>query len=165
MAEQTPTGMKDEDVWARPIPARLGEFLTAAALLATGLFFVWQSVLLPLGTKALPGPGIFPLVLGLALSLLSSAILVRIARGSGATKALHLGHRDVLVVLAALIALATAFESLGAYVSLAVFIAVLLVLVARTALRRVVLAVCLGTVAVWAVFKVLLGVQLPTGPF
>jgi putative tricarboxylic transport membrane protein len=165
VAEQTPSGIKDQGAWERPVSARLGELLTAAALLATGLFFVWQSALLPLGTKAMPGPGIFPFVLCIALSPFSLVILVRNLPRSGQTETVHLGHRDVLVVFAALIALAAGFERLGAYVSLGVFTAVLLLLVARSALWRVVLAVSLGTVAVWAVFKVLLGVQLPGGPF
>jgi Na+-transporting NADH:ubiquinone oxidoreductase subunit NqrB len=165
VAEQTPSGLNDQGAWARPVSARLGELLTAAALLATGLFFVWQSALLPFGTEALPGPGFFPFALGIALSLFSLAILVRTLRGSDQIETVHLGHRDVLVVFAALIAVAVGFERLGAYAALGVFTAVLLLLVARSALWRVVLGACLGMVAVWAVFKVLLGVQLPAGPF
>ena len=44
-------------------------------------------------------------------------------------------------------------------------VAILLVAIAKSALWRIVLGVGLGMVAVWVVFKMLLGVQLPTGPF
>ncbi len=61
--------------------------------------------------------------------------------------------------------MAATFETLGAYVSLGTFMAILLLTVARSALWRVALGTGLGMVAVWGAFKVLLGVQLPAGPF
>lgn len=167
----------------RPVPARVGELTAAAALLATGVFFVWQSALLPFGTVGLPGPGFFPFVLGIVLSLFALAIMGRVIRqrqlcarsaprGWGPApvnndegEAVSLGHRDTLVVFAALVGVGFAFERLGAYVALGVFTATLLGLVARTPLWHVVFGASLGMVAVWAFFKVLLGVQLPAGPF
>jgi len=160
---------------AWPLPARLGEMLGAAALLAAGLFFVWQAALLPLGTARLPGPGFFPLALGAALSLLAAAVLVRALRDRALRdralrdraprESIPFGHRGVLVVMAALIGAVIGFERLGSYATLGLLMLVLLLLVARTAPWRAALGAAVGIAAVWVVFRVLLGVQLPAGPF
>ena len=149
----------------RPVPARVGELLIAIALLAAGLLFVWQSALLPFGDVGLPGPGFFPFVLGILLGLFALAIVARTMRQRDEGEAVFLGHRDIVVVFAALVGAGFAFERLGAYATLGLFTAALLLLVARTSLWRGVLGASLGMVAVWAFFKVLLGVQLPAGPF
>jgi putative tricarboxylic transport membrane protein len=149
----------------RPVPARVGELLIAIALLAAGLLFVWQSTLLPFGDVGLPGPGFFPFVLGILLGLFALAIVVRAMRQHDEGGAVSLGHRDIVVVFAALVGAGFAFERLGAYVTLGLFTAALLWLIARASFWRGVLVAGLGMVAVWAFFKVLLGVQLPAGPF
>ena len=136
----------------------------ALALLASGVFFVWQAALLPFGRVGLPGPGFFPFALGIVLTLFALAILHGALRsGEAIDEAIFLGHRDVVLTLAALAGLALAFERIGAYVALGLFTAVLLLLVARAALWRVLLGASLGMVAVWLFFGVALGVRLPPG--
>jgi Na+-transporting NADH:ubiquinone oxidoreductase subunit NqrB len=147
------------------VPARLGELLIAIALVAAGVLFVWQSAVLPFGEVGLPGPGFFPFVLGILLSVFALTIVVRTVRQRREDPVVYLGHRDILVVFAALVGVGFAFERLGAYATLGLFTAALLLLVARTSLWRGVLGATLGMVAVWVFFKVLLGVQLPAGPF
>jgi len=149
----------------RPVSARVGELLIATALFAAGLLFVWQSARLPFGDVGLPGPGFFPFVLGILLGLFALVIVVRTMRQRDAGEAVSLGHRDIVVVFAALVGAGFAFERLGAYATLGLFTAALLLLVARTSVWRGILGASLGMVAVWAFFKVLLGVQLPAGPF
>jgi Na+-transporting NADH:ubiquinone oxidoreductase subunit NqrB len=78
---------------------------------------------------------------------------------------ISLGHRDTLVVLAALVGAGLFFERLGTYATLGLLTSALLLLVARTSPWRAALGASLGMVAIWAFFKVLLGVQLPAGPF
>ena len=153
-----------QGAWARPVPSRFGEVIVALALLASALFFMWQSALLPFGRVGLPGPGFFPFALGVALGLLALAILFYSAwRGGGVGEAIFLGHRDVLLTMAALASVAFAFERVGAYVALGTFTAFLLLVVARSALWRVLLGATLGMVAVWLFFGLVLGVRLPTG--
>jgi Na+-transporting NADH:ubiquinone oxidoreductase subunit NqrB len=168
------------------VPARIGEIVIGAAMLIAAVFFVWQSTLLPFGNVGLPGPGFFPVVLGIALGLFALAIVIRSAREErpeGATRGqlrtmlpaplnngdqaavISLGHRNALVVFAALVGVGLFFEPLGTYATLGLFTAALLFLVARTSPWRVILGASVGMVAIWAFFKVLLGVQLPTGPF
>jgi hypothetical protein len=150
---------------AARIPARLAESLGAAALLAAGLFFAGQAALLAFGSARLPGPGFFPLVLGAALGLLAIAVLIRSVGERAPREPVALGHRSVLVVLAALAGAALGFERLGAYATLGLFIAALLLLVARVPPWQAALGAGLGMAAVWAVFRLLLGVRLPAGPF
>ena len=149
----------------RLAPLARGYWPEAAALLAAGVFLAWQSALLPFGDVGLPGPGVFPFVLGIALSLLALAIVVRTTRLHSGGDVVYLGHRDIFVVFVALAGVGFAFQRLGVYATLGLFTAALLLLIARASLWRVILGASLGMVVVWAFFKVLLGVQLPAGPF
>ena len=154
----------EQGAWRRPISARAGEMATAVALLAIGLFFVWRASLLPFGGVALPGPGFFPLVLGGALSVLAVALLYN-AKREDPNPVVFLGHRDVLVVLAALACTAYAFERVDTYLTLGIFMAVLLLMVARAPLWKAIVGAMLAMVAVYFIFQVALGVRLPTGEF
>jgi Na+-transporting NADH:ubiquinone oxidoreductase subunit NqrB len=162
--EARPSIEAEQGAWARPLSNRIGEMIAAAALFGVGAFFVWHSLYLPFGGVGLPGPGFFPFALGVALALFATAIFARVYREPGGDP-VYLGHRDVLVVFAALGGVALTFEALGAYASLATLMAILLLVLAKSALWRVALGTGLGMVAVWVAFKVLLGVQLPAGPF
>src|SRR5580704_4440724 len=149
----------------RAVSARRGGIVVAAVLAAVGLVFAWQASLLDLGGFELPGPGFFPLVLGSLVFAFAVLIAIEGLRGVGAGEAVELGHRDVLIVLAALAAAAALFEPLGAYLSLGLFGAVLLVLLARVSIPLAIASAAVAMVACWYFFQVLLGLQLPRGPF
>jgi hypothetical protein len=155
----------EEGAWARRVPARLGEVVVAIALLAAGLFFMWQAALIPFGRVGLPGPGFFPFALGGVLVLLAFAILYVAWRAPGEDAPVYLGHRDVLIAMAALAGVAFAFERADTYLLLGTFAAALLLIVARSALWRVVLGATIGMIAVWLFFALALGLRLPTGEF
>lgn len=144
---------------------RRGGLWTAAVLCLVGVLFVWQASLLDLGSVALPGPGFFPFVLGAVLAALAAVIGSEIWRQAANAETVDLGHRDVMVVCAALLAIPPLFEPLGAYITLGLFGAVLLVVIARVSLLLAGAAAVIGMVACWYFFQVLLGLQLPTGPF
>jgi hypothetical protein len=165
MTDRTQSGAAQQGDWARPVPARLGEVMMGLALFAAALFFIWHAAFLPLGRVGLPGPGFFPLALGVALGLLALAILYRVPQSTHGAEAIFFGHRDVLIVIGALIGVAFAFERADTYLLLGTFAALLLHFVARAALWRAALGAALGMVAVWALFALALGVRLPTGEF
>jgi len=148
-----------------PIGARRGGVALACVLAAVGLVFAWQATLLDLGGIGLPGAGFFPLVLGGALAALAAAICVACLRDRTDDKPVELGHRDVLIVFAALLAVPLLFEPLGAYGTLGLFGAALLVLLARTPIWLAVAAAAIAMAACWYFFQVLLGLQLPDGPW
>ncbi len=57
--------------------------LCGGILTAVGLFFTWQAFNLELGTAFRMGPGYFPLMLAVILTLLGIVILVQSARVQG----------------------------------------------------------------------------------
>ena len=145
--------------------ARSGELAVAAALLASGLFFASQAWLLPIGSLAKPGPGLFPLILGSLLSLLAIAVAVHIGARPANAEPVELGHRDVLIVFAGLLSVSIMFETLGAYLSLGAFAFILLVLIARLSVPRALAGSVIGMGIVHLFFERALGLQLPAGPF
>jgi hypothetical protein len=149
----------------RAVSVRRGGIAVAAVLAGVGLLFAWQASLLDFGGLDLPGPGFFPLVLGILAFALATLIGIEGWRGVGEGGTVEFGHRDVLIVLAALMAAAALFEPLGAYLSLGLFGAVLLVLLARVSVPLAIAAAAVAMLACWYFFQVLLGLQLPRGPF
>ena len=147
------------------VDARRGEIATGAVLLAVGLFFVWQASGLDLGTVGLPGPGFFPLVLGLLLALAAGAVIVRVVRLRGERETTGLGHVRVILTFVALLLVAPLFERLGAVVTLGAFAAAVVVIVGRVHWLAAVIGSAAAMAVAWYFFKVLLGVQLPAGIF
>ena len=148
----------------RAFSYRAGDMTVAAVLALIGAFFVWQAARLDLGGVGLPGLGFFPLLLGAALVVLSIAIGIGRWQSSQG-EAVELGHRDVLIAVAALLAVPLIFEPLGAIVTLGLLATALLVLIARVRLPLAIAAAGLGMAACWYFFEVLLGVSLPAGPW
>ncbi len=153
------------DQGARTVSARSAGVIVALVLAATGVFFIWRSWLLSFGDLGVPGPGLFPFILGIALLAISLAIVAEEKRREDSATTIEIGHRNVIMVFLALVALSALFETAGAYATLGVMTAVLLRILARVTILTSVLATAVGMVLVWVVFKTLLGVQLPVGPF
>lgn len=149
----------------RSIRVRRGGLVLAGALAAVGLLFVWQAAGLDLGGIGLPGAGFFPLLTGGALAAFAIAIGIQLLRERDDGRVIAFGHRDVLIVFAAMLGVPLLFEPLGAYGTLGLFGAVLLVLIARTSFVRAGIAAAVAMVMCWGFFQQLLGLQLPTGPW
>jgi Tripartite tricarboxylate transporter TctB family len=149
----------------RVIGARRAGLLAAAALALTGTIFGWQAALLDLGQVGLPGPGFFPLLLAVLLMVFAAAIAIEGWLASSKHGPLEFGHAQVLISFAALLAVPLLFELLGAYITLGLMSAVLLVFIARVSLLLAVVSSAVGMAACWYLFSELLGVRLPTGLF
>jgi hypothetical protein len=160
-----PSGTSAGRPLLRPISASRGGMCVAGVLAAIGLLFAWQASLIDFGDFALPGPGFFPLVLGVLVFVLSVVIGVEDWLGMGSQETIELGHRDVMIVFAVLLAVPLLFEPLGAYATLGSFGVVLLVLIARVSLVVAGLSAIIAMALCWYFFQVALGLQLPIGPF
>jgi len=149
----------------RVIGSRRASLLAAGALALTGLLFGWQASLLDLGHIGLPGPGFFPLVLAALLVFFSTLIALESRLASFKDEPLEFGHPQVLITFAALLAVPLLFELVGAYITLGLLSAVLLVLIARVSVLLAIVCSAVGMAACWYLFGELLGVRLPIGPF
>ncbi len=161
----SPAPGSHRSVLPRVIGSRRGGLLAAGALALTGLIFAWQASLLDLGHIGLPGPGFFPLVLGGLLVVLAALIAIEGRLASFKDEPLEFGHPQVLITFAALLAVPLLFELVGAYITLGLLSAVLLVLIARVSVLLAIVCSAVGMAACWYVFGELLGVRLPIGPF
>ena len=163
ITDRPPLVTAEPTVWPRSFCIRSCGLFGAASLAAIALFFIVQASMLAWGGLALPGPGFFPLVLGGALLLFSACIGVELWRAKPNGENYELGHRDVIIAMVALLLIAPAFETLGAYATLGFFAFVLLVFVARLNAFVAAASSAVGMVAIWYFFQILLGVQLPKG--
>jgi Tripartite tricarboxylate transporter TctB family len=148
----------------RTVGTRNGGIFIAAVLAAVGLLFAWQASLIDLGDLALPGPGFFPLVLGIFVFALAVVIAGRLWAAPADVGPVEFGHRDVLIVFVALLAVPLLFDTFGAWITLGLFGAALLMLIARCPLWLAGVSAIVAMVACWYFFQVALGLQLPTGP-
>lgn len=137
--------------------------LAGAAILLFAAFAIWEDRVLPLGTLAAPGAGMFPLALALALA--GFGVLV-FAGGGG--EALSFDRREIgraASILGACAFAALMLERLGYRLTMAAVLIFLLAVVER---RRPwpALAVALALAASsHYLFAGLLRVPLPRGPF
>src|SRR4051812_40374666 len=98
---------------------------------------------MPLGTVGLPGPGFFPLVLGVLLALAALGVIARLTRVPLADR-VTIGHREVLLTFLALLCVPLLFERLGAVPTLAAFIAASVMIIGRVAWWRAVIGAAIG---------------------
>ncbi len=149
----------------RTFCARRCGLAAAVAVGGIGLLFAWQASYLPFGTFGLPGPGFFPFVLGVLLLGFAAVIGAERWREPANGETVTFGHRDPLIAIVSMLLVPFLFETAGAYVTLGLFSTALLILVGHVAAWRAVGASVVGMVVVWYFFKILLGLQLPAGPF
>jgi hypothetical protein len=154
---------------------RVAEILTAAALMALALYFMWHATVLPIGWErgSGPGGGAFPFWLAAIMLLASGAIFVRgllaaIAdRGSQRAFIGRWALRDVLVVLVGLLGAIALIPFVGAYVALPLFVVYYLRLMSGPAGQTgwvTTIAIALATpVTVFFFFEVTLKILLPKG--
>lgn len=146
---------------AQHVNSRRGEAAVAVVLLGLGIYVAWTASEMPAGTLALPGPGFFPVALGVLLALAAVGVLVRIAMQRKPAVTVELGHRDIAIALAALLCVAAMFEPVGAIPTLGLLLLVLFKAFARIPWWKAALGAIIGMALAWFVFVFLLGVQLP----
>lgn len=142
------------------------EAAVAAALLLLGLFAIWQALGMPMGTAAMPGPGVMPISLGI---LLAVSALVLIAwgdrTGPSADARVVVGHRFVTLGIAATAAAGVLFERVGFLITSTLLLFVLLRSLSALGTWRSLLAAVIASVIARLLFQNLLDVALPPIPF
>ena len=140
----------------------LGFLVASGAYLAASLGF-------PLGDVVKPGPGFFPVVVGVFLCLAAAALMIGRRRGAPAGTGVASLSRDararVSATILGLVAFCLLLPWVGYPACAFLFIALLLRRLGGAGWPGVVITAILGAVVSYYVFGVLLGVPFPSGPF
>jgi hypothetical protein len=139
----------------------------AIVLLAFGLIALEEAARLRFGSIVRPGPGFFPVVLAVAFSLVSLALVVIAVRGPDVSAAPlgRLGWPKIVATMAALFLYALVLELVG-FVGATFALLLFFFKVLERQRWLVALAGSLLTaLVIYLVFKVWLNVQLPAGPW
>lgn len=138
----------------------------ALGFVALSAFFVWESGNLEYYTKLGPGPGFFPLWLGVAMGGLSLVWLVQVSGRKGRTRDVaflpeRVGIVRILSTVAALVAMAGFMNLLGFQLTMFLFLVFLLMVLGRQALWVTLIVALLGSAGVYHLFCRYLDVPLP----
>lgn len=145
------------------------ELVAAVLLVALGIFIAAQAWDWPYLTKDGPGPGFFPLWIGLLLAALSILLVALQLREGAAGKAPPKtdwgGTGRVLIGWLAVMVSAALLQPAGFVVSYVLLTAFLIIVVFRQRWTAAA-AVSLGSAAAfWLLFVKVLNVRLPAGPW
>lgn len=143
------------------------ERVAAAALLLVGLAGAFEARRLSIGEVSRPGPGFFPFYLGLALAVVALALLARsLARRAPAAPppgGERLRRGKAAGTLLAGVAYAFLLEPLGFLVTTFLLLLFLFTVIEPKRWTTALALSVLPALAMWIVFKLWLGVQLPGG--
>jgi putative tricarboxylic transport membrane protein len=144
-----------ERAWA------LGFLVASGAYLAVSLFF-------PLGSIVKPGPGFFPVGVGVFLCVAATALVIAGARGRPSGPAVGLpadARTRVITTVAALLGFSLLLPWLGYPVCAFVFVTLVMRRLGDSGWTSVLLTALVSALGSHYLFAVLLGVPLPRGPF
>ncbi|WP_116653003.1 tripartite tricarboxylate transporter TctB family protein [Pelagibacterium sediminicola] len=142
------------------------DLVAGAIFVAIGIFFVVSSLEYRLGTPARMGPGFFPLILGILLSLLGSGVILTALRGEpdegGRLDTFNLRGLGVIIFTTVLFGIL--IQPLGLLVTLSICAAI--TSLAAPGARPLVIAGNVGVQLVigLGVFHLLLKLQIPLLP-
>jgi len=145
------------------------ELIAATLLIALGIYIISEAVNWPYLSKDGPGPGFFPLWIGICMVVLAAALIAlqaihAIKKGS-VERTNWAGSGRVLLGWAGLMVSIALLKPAGFVVSYLLLTAFLVAGVFRRPIGAA-LAVGLGSaIGFWVLFVVLLKVQLPAGPW
>ncbi|TQM11866.1 tripartite tricarboxylate transporter TctB family protein [Pseudonocardia kunmingensis] len=149
---------------APAIGSRVAELVAAAVVLVLGLGAFAGSLALGYWNRG-PGPGFFPLWLGVLLALLAVIWAVQAARGRNIHAAEPVppgGRLAVTLVLAALLAAILLLDVVGYQLAITALVLFLLLVVGRRRWLESVVVALVGGFGIYAVFANVLQVYLPT---
>jgi putative tricarboxylic transport membrane protein len=139
----------------------LGQF----ALTALGLYVASEALSLGLWTELGPGPGLLPLLLGIALVGLTGIWVVQtvLERRTGAVERPHepLDRSYVVGVVGGLLLLAAVMDLIGFQISMALFLFAELMWLGRQRWWLSAAVAVIGSVGTFVLFDRVLGVALP----
>ncbi len=142
------------------------DFWSGLVFVAVGVAFAWGATSYRLGSSAAPGPGYFPFGLGLLLALLGGAVLFTAVtiESPGGDRIEGIKPRPLLILLAAIVIFGFALPRLGLVATLPVLIVMSGLAGDEFSWRDAILSAVVMTAGAWAVFNLLLKLNLPLWP-
>ena len=145
---------------------RTGRAAAGALGLIFAILYLLEGQGLPLGRMRAPGPGIFPLIVGIIFAAVSIGVII------DALKSQHPGQVSfpkgedltrVLLVSGSFLLYVVLMDVLGFIVSTLGLVLCFTKIVGKVSWPVAIASSAFVTLAVWAVFVLALGVRLPTG--
>jgi putative tricarboxylic transport membrane protein len=141
-----------------------GEVIFAVAFFCMGIFAVIESLSMPLGQFNTPGPGIYPLILGALLLVVSLILGFTNISGRSNTDIVRVGHGNIWAVLITLILVAVLLERIGFILTVTTFLLFLLKKLSDMGWVRCIALAFGGAIGAFLFFDILLGQRLPPLP-
>jgi putative tricarboxylic transport membrane protein len=138
--------------------------VSGVIVLLIGLAIVWQASLLRLGNFRVPGPGLYPLLLGLVTILLSLFLILPPGTTKKEGNPLHRGTiKRVAGVYAVMLLYLAILEYVGFLIATFLLVLFLFAVVGRGSVKAAALRAFFVTVFAYLLFDVVLKSQLPKG--
>jgi hypothetical protein len=147
---------------------KYAHFISVIFWLAVGLLLALWSFRYDIGTPTQPGPGFYPLGLGIFLILFSLILLVQGTRSSPTTKkvssfSISGGWKRVAYAVLVLLLLTFFFEMIGYLLTFFLLIMLLMAGAGLQSWKRILLVAFFSALGVYLVFVLLLQQPLPRG--
>ena len=143
------------------------QVISAGFLLFFGAIICWEARKLDMGRIVKPGPGFFPFWLGLALIFVGVAIIIQLRRAKAGEKTQGLWKElrwdKIIYILVALLLYAFLLEFLGYLIATFLLMVFLFRAVEKQKWSEVIFGSIISSLITYALFKIWLQVQLPTG--
>ena len=148
---------------------RIGRLVVGVLALALSIGYLLQSVSMPQGTLDSPGPGMFPVGVGIAAIVISLVVVVEGLVGAGAKGSLELPvgfeRRQVLIFMGTLVGFILILPLAGQYLAASIYVVATLKFLGRLSwIRSIILGVLIGA-GVSLLFAEVLEIPLPAGLF
>lgn len=159
-ADATTPAVTDPAEPAEPPAGPLDNLVTALVALALGIAAVVGAAALGAGTPAAPGPGTWPLLVGVVLTVLSAVLA---ARARSTTDAERFGRSSWQVVfgVATMVAFVAVIGTIGFEIPAALLTFVWLRFLGRESWRLSIITSVLVVVALYLVFVAALSIRIP----
>jgi putative tricarboxylic transport membrane protein len=145
---------------------RAGRATVGALGLVFAILYILEGQSLNFGRMRAPGPGIFPLIVGVIFALVSAGVIADALLSKSAGRATFPKGEDLkrlVVVFVSFVAYAALFNILGFPVTTVALVTIFTRVVGNISWPKAAISGVGMTFLMWATFVLLLGVRLPTG--
>ena len=145
------------------VDERKGNLILSGIIFAIGIYVVAEARSMPYEDATVPGPGFFPLILGVMLCGVSFALMAKSLLQRRVLPSLQIGHFSMVPILLGLLLLAGLLERVGFLPTVSLFIFLSLNTLSDAKWWLCILWGILAAFAAYSFFHLLLGIALPYG--